>query len=99
VIRHAALFRLIHTPGSAAEADFLAALASLGSIPNVENFDIAREVSTKNEFAFAVSMTFADQAAYDSYNAHPDHLAFVQGRWLPEIASFMEHDTVDLAPV
>lgn len=97
MIRHAALFRLSHAPGSAAEASFLAALAGLKAIPGVEAFEIAREVSPKNDFAFAVSMTFADRAAYDGYNNHPAHVAFVQGRWIPEVAAFMEHDTVALA--
>jgi Stress responsive A/B Barrel Domain len=96
MIRHAALFRLSHAPGSPAEADFLAALASLQTIPGVQDFQIAREISPKNDFAFAVSMTFADAAAYEAYNIHPAHQAFVQTRWLPEVAAFMEHDTVAL---
>lgn len=96
MIRHAALFRLSHAAGSAAEAGFLAALSGLRAIPGVQDFQISREVSPKNPFAFAVSMTFADQAAYDAYNVHPAHVAFVQGRWIPEVAEFMEHDTVAL---
>lgn len=96
MIRHAALFTLSHGPGSPEEAAFLEALAALGSIPGVENFEIAREVSPKNDYRFAVSMRFADQAAYDAYNAHPLHRDFVETRWLPEVAAFMEHDTVAL---
>ena len=94
MIRHAALFRLKHAAGSAEEAGFLAALSGLRAIPGVEGFEIARETSPKNDFDFAVSMSFADQAGYDAYNSHPLHLAFVEGRWLPEVAAFMEHDTV-----
>ncbi len=97
MIRHAALFRLNHAAGSDAEAGFLSDLAGLKTIPGVEAFEIAREVSPKNEYGFAVSMTFADQAAYDAYNSHPAHVTFVQGRWIPEVAAFMEHDTVALA--
>lgn len=97
MIRHAAIFRLIHAPGSPEEGDFLRALAGLATIPGVEDFEIAREVSLKNDFAFAVSMNFADQAAYDAYNNDPLHVAFVQGYWLPEVAAFMEHDTVPLS--
>ena len=41
-------------------------------------------------------MIFADEAAYQAYNLHPAHVAFVQTRWIPEVASFMEHDTVAL---
>jgi hypothetical protein len=97
MIRHAALFRLHHASGSAEEAAFLAALATLASVPGVEDFEIARETSPKNDFAFAVSMRFADRAAYDAYDSHPLHAAFVRDRWLPEVAAFMEHDTVALA--
>ncbi|MEZ5670221.1 MAG: Dabb family protein [Alphaproteobacteria bacterium] len=93
MIRHAALFRLHHPTGSAAEADFLRALAALDSIPGVEDFRIARETSPKNPYTYAVSMNFADHAAYRHYNDHPQHVAFVQDRWLPEVAEFMEHDT------
>jgi hypothetical protein len=96
MIRHAAIFRLKHPRGSAEEKSFLAALDALRKIPGVDNFEIAREVSPKNDFDYAVSMTFADQSAYDGYNSHPAHVAFVQGRWIPEVAAFMEHDTVRL---
>ena len=96
MIRHAALFRLKHPKGSAEEKSFLAALAKLRDIPGVGQFEIAREVSPKNDFDYAISMVFADQAAYDGYNTHPDHVAFVQTRWLPEVVAFMEHDTVKL---
>ncbi len=97
MIRHAALFRLIHGAGSAEEAAFLQALAGLRAIPGVGDFEIAREVSPKNGFDFAVSMRFAGLAEYADYNAHPAHVAFVEGRWVPEVAEFMEHDTVALA--
>ena len=36
-------------------------------------------------------------AAYTAYNQHPDHVAFVQGRWIPEVADFLEVDYVALA--
>ena len=96
MIRHSALFRLHHAAGSAGEADFLVALAALKDIPGVDQLEIAREISPKNPYGFAISMIFADQATYDSYNDHPLHVAFVQGRWIPEVAEFMEHDSVSL---
>ena len=92
MIRHAAIFRLKHATGSPEEASFLAALASLKTIPGVDDFQLWRETSPKNPYGFAVSMTFADQSAYDAYNTHPAHVAFVEGRWIPEVAEFMEHD-------
>ncbi len=96
MIRHAALFRLIHPAGSPGEHGFFDALTGLAQIPGVTDFAIARETSPKNPFTFAVSMTFADAAAYQAYNDHPAHAAFVRDRWLPEVAEFMEHDTVPL---
>lgn len=96
MIRHAALFRLTHAAGSPQEASFLTALAALHTIPGVADFRISREISPKNDFAFAASMTFVDQAAYTAYDQHPDHIAFVQTRWLPEVGAFMEHDTSPL---
>ena len=41
-------------------------------------------------------MRFANQAAYDAYNDHAAHVAFVADRWVPEVEAFMEHDTVAL---
>jgi heme-degrading monooxygenase HmoA len=93
-IRHAAIFRLKHAKGSSEEKSFLDALRALKAIPGVHDFELARETSPKNAFDYAVSMTFTDDAAYQGYNNHPDHVAFVQGRWIPEVVEFMEHDTV-----
>lgn len=96
MIRHSAIFRLKHPDGSPEEAAFLQALGALAEIPGVGDFHIAREVSPKNPFRFAVVMTFADQAAYDFYNLHPLHVAFVRDRWLPEVVEFLEHDIMQL---
>lgn len=91
-IRHTVSFTLSHPPGSAQEADFVAAADELGAIPGVEAFEVLREVSSKNEYRFGISMEFADQAAYNAYNSHPDHVRFVETRWLPEVSDFLEID-------
>lgn len=91
-IRHTVTFRLKHVPGSTQEKAFLSALESLSSIPGVEAFEVLRQVGQKNAFTFGASMEFADQQAYDSYNNHPDHVRFVNERWLKEVDDFMEID-------
>ena len=91
-IRHTVVFTPRHAPGSEAEADFLAAAARLEEIPGVESFEILRETSPKNAYRFGISMEFADRAAYASYNEDPDHVRFVQERWLEEVADFLEID-------
>ena len=72
----------------------LASAMILKTIPGVQAFERLRQVSPKNDYAFGFSMEFADQAAYDAYNTHPDHVAFVRGRWIPEVAAFMEIDYI-----
>lgn len=96
MIRHTVVFRLKHAAGSPDEADFLAAARQLAKSPGVERFECLRQVGKKNEYQFGLSMEFADQAAYDVYNMHPDHVAFVRNRWLREVAAFMEIDYVAL---
>lgn len=95
-IRHTVSFTLRHPAGSDEEGDFLAAARQLNGIPGVEAFEILAEVSPKNSFSFGISMEFADQAAYNGYNAHPDHVRFVEERWLKEVADFLE---IDYAPL
>ena len=49
-------------------------------------------MSPKNDYRYGISMEFADGEAYEGYNGHPDHVAFVQGRWIPEVSDFLEID-------
>ena len=91
-VRHGVVYTLKHAEGSPEEADFLRANAELASIPGVEAFEIMREVSPKNPYRFSLVMEFADRAAYEAYNAHPEHVAFVERRWDAEVAGFLEID-------
>jgi hypothetical protein len=97
MIRHTVAFRLVHSAGSAEERDFLAAARELAAIPGVERFEQLRQTGAKNDFTFGFWMEFADAAAYDAYNEHPAHTGFVQGRWVPEVADFLELDYEPLA--
>ena len=97
MIRHTVVFRLKHPTASAAELDFLKAASSLADIPGVQHFECLRQVSAKNPFTYGLSMEFADAAAYQRYNGHPEHTRFVHERWLPEVADFMEIDYAPLA--
>ncbi|TIS97300.1 Dabb family protein [Mesorhizobium sp.] len=88
MIRHTVVFRLKHRENSAEEAKFLTDAKVLVAIPGVEKFEQLRQVSPKNDYRFG----FADQAAYSRYNDHPDHVAFVRDRWIPEVEAFLEID-------
>ena len=96
MIRHTVVFTLRHAAGSAEEGAFLRDAKALAAIPGVQKFEQLRQVSPKNDYAFGFSMEFADQAAYSGYNDHPDHVAFVRDRWVPEVARFLEIDYVPI---
>ena len=91
-IRHTVAFTLVHGEGSAEERDFLQAAGRLATIPGVEAFELLAEVSPKNGYRYGISMEFADRPAYERYNEHPDHVRFVQERWLSEVSEFLELD-------
>ncbi len=92
MIRHTVVFTLRHALGSSEELAFLERAKILKSIPGVERFEKLRQVSPKNSYDFGFSMEFADKAAYSGYNEHPDHVAFVRDRWIPEVKDFLEID-------
>jgi heme-degrading monooxygenase HmoA len=93
-IRHSVVFTPRHEDGSPELEAFLAALAGLAGIDGVEELEVVREVSPKNGYRLGVVMEFADRAAYEAYNAHPDHVAFVRDRWETEVVDFLEIDLV-----
>ena len=96
MIRHTVVFNLKHGKDSAEEAKFLRDALVLAEIPGVNAFERLRQVSPKNNYRFGFSMEFDDQAAYDAYNVHPLHVAFVGDRWLVEVSDFMEIDYVKI---
>ena len=96
MIRHTVVFTLKHPEGSAEERAFLDAALVLEAIPGVEKFERLRQISPKADYAFGFSMEFANQAAYQGYNDHPEHVAFVRDRWIPEVVKFQEIDYVAL---
>jgi hypothetical protein len=96
MIEHTVTLRLKHPPGSPEETAFLAAAAELTRLPGVRDFAIRRQISPKLDHTFGITMRFDTQADYDTYTTHPDHIAFVQTYWLPEVESFQESDFIPL---
>jgi hypothetical protein len=95
-IQHLVVFTLRHEEGSAETEAFLAALRSLAAIDGVEDLEVRRQVGAKNNYQFAVTMDFANRAAYDAYNGHPDHVEFVSDRWAADVTDFLEIDLAEL---
>ncbi len=90
-IQHTVAFRL--NP-DADVANFFERANQLASIDGVHNFEILRQVGTKSPFTHGLSMCFDSQHAYHEYNAHPQHLAFVEEDWTTNVAEFSELDYV-----
>ncbi len=92
MIVHSVVFKLKHDKGSAREKDFLNACAQLGDIPGVRNLRSYHQTSKKNTFDYGLFMEFETAEAYEAYNQHPDHLAFIRNYWTIGVADFMELD-------
>lgn len=95
MIQHAVVFRLKFIRGSVEEKNFLDAAMRLGSIPGVLNLKCHRQTSKKNNFDFGLSMAFETNRAYQAYNTHPDHLAFIKNYWTDGVDDCLE---IDYAP-
>jgi len=92
-IRHQVIFCLKSGPAGEATDRFLNdGRTLLSAIPGVGGFSVFRQVSPKNDYHFGFSMDFADRAAYEAYNVHPVHVAFVRDRWQTEVSRFLEID-------
>lgn len=92
-IQHMVIFDLEHGKGSALAEKFLKdGKKILNRIPVVQNFQVFNQVSLKNDYSYGFSMVFADKLAYETYNNHPDHVAFVENRWKKEVTRFLEID-------
>ncbi|MHA8067465.1 Dabb family protein [Aquirufa sp. ROCK2-A2] len=93
-IRHAGLLNFKSTVSEQTKFDFFLALKALAEIPGVENLEISKQISSKNQYEYGFSMVFESQEIYDAYSCHPKHDTFVQTWWIPNVEEFMEIDTV-----
>ena len=93
-IRHTVMFNLKYYADAPETDTFLqGGQRILSALPMVKNFEVSRQVSSKNEYKFYFSMVFDNQEAYKAYN-HPEHVKFVKERWDTEVTNFLEADFV-----
>lgn len=92
-IQHMVIFNLPYKEGSKKAIKFLNdGNRILTGIPVVRDFQVFLQVSAKNDFQYGFSMVFTNQEDYNTYNNHPDHVAFVEDRWMKEVSDFLEID-------
>ena len=94
MIRHTVVFRLRHPAGSAAEADFLRTRARAADADPRRRAlrGAAPDGERRARTASRSRWSSPTRRRTPAYNAHPDHQAFVQGRWIPEVEEFLELD-------
>ena len=96
MIQHTVAFRLRHPQGSPEESEFFRRARALKHVPGVIDFRVMRQVGRKNRFTYGLSMHFVSDRTYNEYNAHPDHVAFVEEVWKRDVEDFLEIDYVDV---
>ena len=92
-IQHMVIFNLQSQKGTVQAKQFLEdGKRILSAIPVVQNFQSLNQVSVKNDYEYGFSMIFTNREDYDTYNNHPEHVAFVESRWEKEVSRFLEID-------
>ena len=99
MIKHSVFFKLKVKGNALSEADFLSEAMKLATIPKVNNYEIVKEVSPKNEFQYGLYMEFDSEADYQFYCEHELHVNFVENIWIPNVEQFQEIDYVSLEVV
>jgi Stress responsive A/B Barrel Domain len=92
MIRHSVILKLKPDISSADKKAFFDAVDKLATIPNVQKFEVLKQISPKNKFEYGISMEFDNQEQYDFYSNHAEHQAFIQNFWLKSVEDFLEID-------
>lgn len=94
MIRHSVILKLKNQVSAEDKKAFFDAVDTLSSIPNVQKFEVLKQISPKNKFEYGISMEFENQEQYDIYSNHPNHIHFLQNFWEKNVEDFLEIDYV-----
>lgn len=94
MIQHSVILKLKSSISSEDKQSFFDAVDKLTKIPNIQKFEILRQISPKNKFEYGISMEFDNQEQYDTYSNHPIHVHFIQNFWINNVEDFLEIDYV-----
>ena len=94
MIRHSVILKLKADLNSADKQAFFDAVDKLAAIPDVQKFEVLKQISPKNKFEYGISMEFDNQEQYDIYSNHADHHTFIQNFWIKSVEDFLEIDYV-----
>lgn len=94
MIRHSVILKLKDQLSTEDKQAFFDAVDTLSAIPNVQKFEVLKQISAKNKFEYGISMEFDTQEQYDIYSEHAEHQAFIQNFWMKSVDDFLEIDYV-----
>ncbi|MFK7897206.1 MAG: Dabb family protein [Myxococcota bacterium] len=88
MIRHVALFRLKEDAPEDTKQSLEDGLFQLAQkIDSISAYHYGADLNLRDgNFDFGVVADFQDQAAFEAYADHPDHVAFIQARIVPVLA-------------
>lgn len=65
MIRHSVILKLKDQISASHKQAFFDAVDKLALIPNVQKFEVLKQISPKNKFEYGISMEFETQEQYD----------------------------------
>ena len=92
MLRHSVILKLKSDISTEEKQAFFEAVDALATLPNVQKFEVLKQISPKNKFEYGISMEFETQDQYDTYSNHPQHVAFVENFWMQNVEDFLEID-------
>jgi Stress responsive A/B Barrel Domain len=92
MIRHSVILKLKLQLSTEEKQAFFDAVDKLAIIPDVQKFEVLKQISPKNKFEYGISMEFDNQEQYDIYSNHAEHVAFIQNFWIKSVEDFLEID-------
>lgn len=92
MIRHTVFFSFKAQKSENEKQSFFDAVHQLSLIEGVQDLEIVRQTSPKNDFEFGILMNFKNNEIFNSYSTHPDHDLFIKNHWLKMVELFLEID-------
>ena len=92
MIRHSVILKLKTQLSTEEKHAFFDAVDKLVAIPDVQKFEVLKQINSKNKFDYGISMEFDTQEQYDFYSNHAQHQAFIQDFWIKSVEDFLEID-------
>lgn len=92
MIIHSVILKLKSELSSEDRQAFFDGVYTLSAIPNVQKFQVLKQISQKNKFEYGISMEFETMEQYETYSNHPIHVHFVQHFWIKSVEDFLEID-------